>query len=498
MRLEELIAHCDDAELVSGSGSTRIGDLTEDSRTVLPGSLFVARRGLASDGGRYTEEAIRDGAVAVLTDLSDLRVPEGVALVRVPDARRTLSPLAERFWDWPSSKLKLMGVTGTNGKSSVAHLTHGLLNASGVRCGLIGTIEIDDGRELSRAEMTTPPALEFSRTLATMVEAGCVAAACEVSSHALDQDRTSGVVFDAAVFTNLSGDHANYHETPEHYASAKAKLFEQLGPDALAIANAHDPMSARMLERCPAREVWCGLGEGEASARRDADGWVFSAFGVELRFEPRLVGEFNILNMLQASVCALEFGAEPERIEWALSKVGPPTGRLEPVSSPADDVLVYVDFAHSDDSLARALEALRGAHPERELVCVFGCGGDRDREKRPRMGAVAIEGADGVVITSDNPRTEPPSSIVDEILTGIPKSERARIRVHVERGGENGAIHHAIRDARPGSVVLIAGKGHEHEQILADPSGGVRSVPFDDRSQARAALLARATQSAEA
>ncbi|MEO1583328.1 MAG: UDP-N-acetylmuramoyl-L-alanyl-D-glutamate--2,6-diaminopimelate ligase [Planctomycetota bacterium] len=499
MDLHELI-HGLPVDAVRVPAGCRVGDLTEDSRTVQPGTLFVARPGRLSDGRGYIDRVIADGASAVLTDAETaLRIPSSAAAVlAADDVPLATALLAERFFGSPSSQLRTAGITGTNGKTTVAHLAHGLLNASGIRCGLVGTVSIDDGREVADAGMTTLPAIELSRTLATMVEHGCRCAVMEVSSHALDQQRTAAIGFDAAVFTTLGSDHLDYHGTIDRYAAAKARLFEGLGPESLAIVNADDPACERMLRGCESRVLRCGdrqaaradVGEqrvGGIAARYSGP------FGVIEASLP-LAGDHNAANMLQAMCIAHAFGATAEQIAAASRHPTPPPGRLERVSTLQDDLTVFVDFAHTPDALEHTLGSLGRAIGDRsdrpQLWVVFGCGGDRDTAKRPVMGETAARLADRVVVTSDNPRSEDPDDIIEQVIAGMPALARQEAVAQAER---ETAIDSAISLASPGDIIVIAGKGHERTQISADGSGGLRSRPFDDREHAKRSLAARAS-----
>ncbi len=491
-------------------GAVRICDLTDDSRTVLPGSMFIARAGTKTDGRAFIRDALRAGASAILTDDTgtpvDLPGEHRVPVVYAGSAALASAFFAERFYGAPSSSLDLIGITGTNGKTTTAHLVHQLLNESGVRCGLIGTVQIDDGREVAAATLTTPPATELSRTLATMVESGCRAAVMEVSSHALDQGRVAALRYDVAVFTNLTGDHLDYHGTMEAYASAKARLFAMLPPQGWAIVNEEDPWCGRMLRDCRARVIRCRIADegappaerapmngagGEAvAAIRSAtlSGTVVELCGPWGRCEVvlPLVGRHNVMNALQAVCAAWCVGVAPRTLIERIGRAGAPPGRLEPVTTPGDPFAVLVDYAHTDDALEKVLTTLRRVlGGSGRLLVVFGCGGDRDRSKRPRMGSVGSRLADRVLVTSDNPRTEQPGAIIDEILAGVPAERRDRVSVDVDRAR---AIARAIGEARAGDVVLIAGKGHETYQILPDGRGGTVTRHFDDRDEARSAL----------
>lgn len=504
-------------ELIEGLGvqaagdarRVRICDLTEDSRTVVPGSLFVARAGLKADGKQYAAQAARAGAVAILTDDPGLREVPGhpLPVLHAPDVPLASALIAERFYGRPTKHLRLVGVTGTNGKTTISSLVWQLLNGAGVRCGLIGTVLVDDGVEVARAEMTTPPATELSRTMSVMVESGCRAASMEVSSHALDQKRVDGLRFEVGVFSNLTGDHLDYHKTMERYAAAKARLFELLPREGRAVVSASDPWSGRMTRDCRA-PVWTtavvgdpGWRETKADCvaeieRECLDGMDLALEGPWGRIAARvpLIGRYNAMNVLQAAAAAHALGLSAGEIGPGLSRVSAPPGRLEPVHAPGDGVAVFVDYAHSDDSLRNVLATVGAAMPGRgapggpRLWAVFGCGGDRDRTKRPRMGRAAAELADVAVVTSDNPRTEQPAAIIDEILAGIPASHRDRVTVQTDRAR---AIAHAVASAAAGDVIVIAGKGHETEQILPDGRGGTIKTHFDDREVARAALEVR-------
>lgn len=506
MRLDDLIVGLDvqPVGVPVGGGVVRICDLTEDSRTVMPGSLFVARQGGKSDGRAFVATAVKAGAVAVLSDDAALRVPAPAVLLHADDVPLAAARLAERFYGDPTSRLKLVGVTGTNGKTTTTFLIHQLLNGVGVRCGLIGTVVVDDGTEVAPAQLTTPPALELSRTFARMLESGCAAAAIEASSHALHQKRTAGLKFGVGVFTNLTHDHLDYHHTMEEYAAAKAILFAGLGPEATVVVNATDPWTPRMLRDCRARVVRCAVGaEGHADLRAlirrvSATGMDVTITGPwgEWSLKLPLIGTYNAMNALQAAAAVAALGVDPALIATGLTRIAAPPGRLEGVTTPADPFAVYVDYAHTDDALERVLTVAReildagGEDQERapKLHVVFGCGGDRDRTKRPKMGRLAAAIADRVIVTSDNPRTEKPGAIIDQILTGVAAGQRGKVVVHADR---EQAIHAAVAQAEVGDIVIIAGKGHEDYQLVPDGAGGIVRNHFDDREVARAALAKR-------
>jgi UDP-N-acetylmuramoyl-L-alanyl-D-glutamate--2,6-diaminopimelate ligase len=488
----------------------RICDITDDSRTVLPGSLFIARTGTRADGREFIPDALAAGAVAVLTDSESVSLGGDVPLLVAGDLSCAAAQIAERFYGNPTTRLKLIGITGTNGKTTTAHLVHQILCGSGVRCGLIGTVLVDDGISVGPATLTTPPATELSRTFAVMVEAGCGAAVMETSSHALEQGRVAALEYDIAVFTNLTGDHLDYHGTMEAYAAAKARLFAMLPEQGWAIVNDEDPWTPRILEEGRGRVLRCRVVEDGSlfgrgfqppqecdctaairSMTMTGTDVLFSGPWGELQARLQLVGRHNVMNALQAVAACWAAGASSPGLPRQVAQASAPPGRLEPVTMPRDGFTVLVDYAHTDDALRKVMAAIRPLVPrsaageDARLCVVFGCGGDRDRTKRPRMGLAAAELADVVVVTSDNPRTERPSDIVDEILAGIPGYLRHKVQVEVDR---KRAIRKAIEQARPGDVVLIAGKGHETEQILPDGRGGTVRHHFDDREVAREVL----------
>ena len=486
-----------------------IRDLTDDSRQVQPGTLFIARRGSGDDGQRYIDDAIGRGAAGIVAP----RPPAGDAERRLawatgPDVDGVLTAqLADRFYDHPGRALRVLAVTGTNGKTTVAFLMRHLLAGAGLRCGLLGTVYNDLGEGPQPASLTTPGPIELHRWLRRMVDAGCRAVACELSSHGLAQGRAAHLAVDAAVFTNLSGDHLDYHGTMDAYAAAKARLFEALAPSARAVVNADDPWSGRIVADCPAPVVRCRI-DGDAPAHWRARVLAGTARGSRIGVEGPgggfeadlpLLGRYNVSNALLALAAVASLGdavdLAPAELARLLAASPPVPGRLERVEvdgagpgRAGGDALptVLVDYAHTDDALGNVLGALRPLVGEgRRLVVVFGCGGDRDRGKRPRMAAVAWRLADGLVITSDNPRTEDPDRIIADTLTGLPPDAAGSGRLHVE-SDRAAAIEHAIASAAPGAVVLIAGKGHEDYQVI-----GEQRLHFNDREHAAAALARR-------
>jgi UDP-N-acetylmuramoyl-L-alanyl-D-glutamate--2,6-diaminopimelate ligase len=483
----------------AGGASVRIKQVTDDSRGVETGALFIARPGTHADGVAFAQDAVKRGAIAVLADkpLDDL--PANVAQLLCDDVRAMPGVLAERFYGEPAKKLTLIGVTGTNGKTTTAHLIRHLLNAVGQRCGLISTVQVDDGATTQPARLTTPGAIELSAIMARMVEHHCTACVMEASSHALDQGRVDAVNFKVGVFTNLTGDHLDYHPDMQHYAAAKARLFEKLRPDAAAVVNADDPASARMLQQCPAKVLRYGLDAADAEYRgvidsADADGSRLTLHTPNNSYQVKLpmVGRHNVSNLLAAAATAEALNIRVGDLLTAIESVRPVPGRLEKVTLPSVDlpITVLVDYAHTDDALRNVLTALRPITRGR-LRVMFGCGGQRDRSKRPRMAAVACELADDIVITSDNPRTEPADAIIAEILQGVPRKRLDNVAVEADRRRAIQKIIHDAYTCGMPDVVLLAGKGHEDYQIV-----GAERRPFDDRIQAREVLL-KLTQTRE-
>ena len=456
--------------------------VTEDSRQVQPGHVFVARGGTVTDGRRFVDQAVERGAIAVVSAGPVDGCPVPVAVV--PDAGAAASALAHAFHGHPSAagRLKLLGVTGTNGKTTVAYLLRHVLNGFGTRCGLIGTVEVDDGKSRWESTMTTPAAADVAGLLARMRDRGCRACAMEVSSHSLDQGRVAGATFAGAAFTNLTGDHLDYHRTMEAYAAAKARLFAGLHGDAVAAVNADDPWAGRMVADCHGRVIRYGFGKDADYRARDlsvtAAGSAFTLIAPHGRAQVNvpLVGRHNVENVLAAAVLLGEvFHLGVAQLASGLSTASGAPGRLQPVRA-GQPFAVLVDYAHTDDALRNVLTALRPLCHGR-LRVVFGCGGDRDKSKRPRMARVAEQLADDVYLTSDNPRTESPDAILADLSAGLAGRPRC---VEVDR---RAAIATALSDAGPDDVVLVAGKGHENYQIV-----GTVKHPFDDVAECERAL----------
>ena len=464
--------------------------VTDDSRAVAAGSLFVAVKGERVDGHEFVGQAVQAGAAAVVAQGA---VETGsLPLVRVADSRKALGLLGSRFYGDPSAQLAMIGVTGTNGKTTTTYLCKALLEGIGRRVGLIGTVAYQIGSETIPASHTTPGALELQGLLARMIQAGMNSVVMEVSSHALAMDRTAGCEYDAAVFTNLTQDHLDYHGTMEEYFQAKLRLFTGLGggkkTGQRAIVNMDDPRGAEIRAACRV-PVWGYAVTSKADlkaeqVRLSMNGTTFAAATPAGTFtvESRLVGEHNVYNLLGAIGVALHAGATCDQVREAVSRVSNVPGRFERVSA-GQDFTVVVDYAHTEDALVRLLAAAQALKTDR-IITVFGCGGDRDRGKRPKMGRAAVEHSDIVVLTSDNPRTEDPMAILREVEVGVRDALQGRSHVEYHLVPDRReAIGTAVRLARTGDIVLIAGKGHEDYQII-----GTKKFHFDDREVAREAI----------
>jgi UDP-N-acetylmuramoyl-L-alanyl-D-glutamate--2,6-diaminopimelate ligase len=491
--LKELLAGLapDDvlAAVVRSSSFARpVSGVFDDSRLVQPGGVFVAVKGTAADGRRFIGAALERGAAVIVGEGLEGgtgalpvtgQTPVPPLTVSVPDARAALATLALRWYGVsgaPGSGFQLAGVTGTNGKSTSAFMARAILRAAGRKCGLLGTVCYDLCGRTVTARVTTPGALELAAYLRECRDAGADAAVMEVSSHALDQKRTEGLRFAAAAFTNLTGDHLDYHGTFENYRAAKARLFAGLDRDALAIVNRDDSAHEHMIHDCRARVVTYAL-EREADitasiSHSTSQGTYYRMRidGQELVLENAIVGRHNVYNALTAAGLAWALGAPLDAITAGLLAVRNIPGRLQrvPCVCPAD---VFVDYAHTDDALRNVLGVLRPLTRGR-LIVVFGCGGDRDRTKRPRMARAVAATADAIFVTSDNPRSEDPQAIIAEIMSGFDADARRRVTTEPDRAR---AISAALRAAGAGDIVLIAGKGHEDYQIMGD-----RRIHFDD------------------
>ena len=472
-----------------------ISGVEYDSRRVGPGSLFVAMRGETTDGNRYIEQAVARGALAVVTDSAAAydaaaNGPLDVAVAEVPHGRRALASIAANVFGHPERKIRLSGVTGTNGKTTTAYLLEQLLRAAGRSTVLVGTIEYRVAGEVRPAPHTTPESRDLLALLAEGVERGVTEGVMEVSSHALEQGRVWGIPYDVAIFTNLTQDHLDYHGTMQAYFAAKRKLFDgsQAPAPRVAVLNAEDDTQAALAETAQTARseiVSYGIDRGDLRARditMRPNGMRFTLVSRqgEALIEVALTGRVNVLNLLAASAAAIARGLSLEQIAEAAPKLHAVPGRFEAVDA-GQSFTVVVDYAHTDDALRNVLALARDlvVPQQGRVLTVFGCGGDRDRTKRPRMGRAAAEASEIVIVTSDNPRSEDPRAIIDEILPGTAGSP-ATVEVEPDRAK---AIALAMTKARLGDIVVIAGKGHERTQTV-----GRQVLPFDDVAVAREAL----------
>ncbi len=445
-------------------GDCDVQTVVFDSRKAAPGVCFVAVKGWQMDGHDFIADAAARSCAAIICE-DAANVPAGVPHVVVPDSHAALGKCAQAIRGWPTRKLTNIGITGTNGKSTTAWMIHQMLTSAGMQAAMLGTIAYETGARSVTACATTPDPVSLADMMAEMVGNGCTHLVMEVSSHALDQRRCEGVEFRAAVFTNLTGDHLDYHLNMDNYMLAKRKLFDSLGADATAIVNADDPYGRQMAAGVQGQILWYGL-ETDAGLTCDL-GWSdregsvgnVQYAGSSVEFASALPGRHNVLNCLAAIGVGVGLGIDLVTCVKGVSQVPSVPGRLQRVDVDAP-YSVFVDYAHTDDALRNVLESMRAVVSGR-LIVVFGCGGDRDRSKRPRMGAVAAELADSIVITSDNPRSEDPQAIIDEILAGIAPGDLCRCIVEPDR---QKAITAACKLADKDDIVLLAGKGHESYQ----------------------------------
>ena len=460
-----------------------------DSRAVTSGSVFVALQGLRVDGAAFVPQAVAAGAAAVVA-ADGVNPVAGAAWLPVTDPRLALALLAAEFNGHPSRSMRVVGVTGTNGKTTTAYLVRAILEAAGIKCGLMGTVSYCIGDREIEASRTTPEAPDVQGLLREMLEEACGACVMEVSSHALALRRVDGLQFAAGVFTNLTRDHLDFHGNMEAYFAAKRRLFEILPATAPAVVNLDDPRGAALVEVSGTPVTYAITKAADVTPGPLSYSLHGLAFDVRtpqgiVHVKSTLVGKPNVYNILAAAGVTAAMGIPLDAIEKGLARLTGVPGRFEVVSRPKDDITVVVDYAHTDDALRNLLETARPM-ATRRLITVFGAGGDRDRTKRPLMGMVAARLSDVVIITSDNPRGEDPAQIIEEVMRGAEPETRqsgARVVTVVERGD---AIRRAVAEAAAGDVVLIAGKGHEKYQVI-----GGTSFPFDDVAVARDALGAR-------
>jgi UDP-N-acetylmuramoyl-L-alanyl-D-glutamate--2,6-diaminopimelate ligase len=503
VRFSELLQSIGEPVQVAGTTDLKIRGLFYDSRSVIPGGLFFALRGATVDGHSFISRAVSAGAVAlVVEDNSDL--PEGITAVTVRDARQAMARMAACYFGNPTARIPLVGITGTNGKTTTTYLIESMLSKGGISPAVLGTINYRYGKHRFASSHTTPESVDLQKMLRQLVDLGAKGVVMEVSSHALEQKRVDGCLFDVGVFTNLTRDHLDYHHDMESYQESKQRLFSELlvpdqqKPQRTAVINIDDPAGAAIASSAACPVLTYGLDPGAAISARDV---VFSTAGIsgilvtpggEAAFCSRLLGRFNLYNILSAAGAAFALGLSLETICSGIAEHGTVEGRLERVEND-HGITVLVDYAHTGDALENVLQTLQELATGR-IITVFGCGGDRDRGKRPIMGAVAGRFSDLAIITSDNPRSEEPAAIIREVREGLlPLGLREYTPAEVsgeiaEKGflsveSRRDAIRLAIRIASPGDILLIAGKGHEDYQII-----GTEKHHFDDREEAAAAL----------
>ncbi len=491
MKLRELLAAVDGLECPK-TADVEVEGIKTNSHDCAAGDLFIGMPGTRVDGGEFWQSALASGAVAAIISPEAVQknppTPESL-VISTSNINKACAQISAAFYGYPGQQLRMLGVTGTNGKTTTTHLIEYFLTKVNLPVALLGTLYTRWPGFSQTAAFTTPFAVDLQHRLAQAVDAGCEFAVMEVSSHALAQDRVFGCAFEVAVFTNLTQDHLDYHQDMEDYFGAKALLFS---PDYLqgqAIINTDDEYGQRLIAGLSKERVWTYSVNNHHADFRMSDlnyqlngvsGILHTPTG-DVAFSSPLVGQYNLENLLAAVAAVLHLGLDLQLVANAISKFPGVPGRMERVQiSPNKDFSVIVDYAHTPDSLENLLKAVRAFIPGR-MICVFGCGGDRDRTKRPKMGKIAAELADIAVVTSDNPRTEDPEKILEDILAGIP--DTVQPIVICDRAT---AIRAAILEAKPGDGVLLAGKGHEDYQIL-----GTEKIHFDDREQAREALQAR-------
>ena len=482
MRIEELLRGI---EIVSVKGDTglSVSGIEFDSRNVTSGSLFVAVKGYKSDGHEFIDSAIRSGAIAIICEKVPAGIDKKTCCIKVPDSAKALGQAASNFYDNPSSSLKLVGVTGTNGKTTIATLLYNMFIRLGYKCGLFSTVcNYINGKELP-ATHTTPDPVQLNLLLSEMVKEGCDFAFMEVSSHSADQKRIAGLSFDGGIFTNLTHDHLDYHKTFDNYLAAKKRFFDSLPAGSFALVNADDRNGSVMLQNCKAIPYRFSV-RGMADFRCGIIEQSFEGMGLRIQGEEvwtRFIGDFNASNLLAVYAASELLGAAKKEILTVLSDLHSVAGRLEVIKTD-NGISGLVDYAHTPDALLNVIDTINKIREGGvQLITVVGAGGDRDKTKRPKMAAISAEGSNKVILTSDNPRTEDPEMILDDMEAGItPDLKRKTLRIADRRE----AIRTAVMLAGKGDVILVAGKGHETYQEI----NGVKHH-FDDREELRNALL---------
>lgn len=477
MNLQSLLSSLQEYELY-GSRNLEVSGISYDSRKIQSGDLFAALPGEHHHGIKFLDQALENGASSILTDR---RVQSKLPVIVVKDARLALASLSSFFFHQPSAKLRLIGVTGTNGKTTTTYLLHSIFKQASVRSGLLGTIRYEGKDFSSAASLTTPESVDLQKMLAKMVEEGCRACVMEVSSHSLVQHRVAGCIFEAGIFTNLTQDHLDYHKTMEEYFQAKRGLFSNVTcKTKMAIVNHDDPYGQRILTERRNQGLEALSFGADPRANFHIQSWITSPSGSQItiryqnsetHIETPLIARYNAYNVCGAFAAATSLRIDPETIMSGILGMKQVPGRLEKVEL-GQPFLILIDYAHTEDALRQLLNTVRG-YAEKRILLVFGCGGERDRGKRPVMGQVGCQLADEIFLTSDNPRNEDPEQIVGDVMAGIQAADRRKVHIIPDR---EEAIREALRIAREGDALVLAGKGHENYQII-----GNEKIHFDER-----------------
>jgi len=492
MRLKTLISFLDNCQIDADATDFEVAGIAGNSKSVRPDFVFVAVKGAQEDGHRFIPEAIENGAQAIVIQDAQMRLAgntqrltagKKVAVIAVADTRQALARLSAAFYHFPSRAVKVVGITGTNGKTTISYLIESILKEAGINCAVIGTINYRFKDKVFPSGNTTPGPLELQAMLAEMVRGGVPYAVIEVSSHALDQERTAGINFHSAIFTNLTQDHLDYHLDIESYFQAKSKLFRDIDKTSFVALNQDDRYNQRLKGLTPAKIITYGIENNADVMAKDIKyalletEFLLSTFKGESRIKTSLIGRHNVYNILSGVAWALAQNLDLSLVKSAVEKFNTVPGRLERIQGNGD-FCVFVDYAHTEDALKNAISALRQVSAKR-IIVVFGCGGERDKAKRPKMGTVVSELADYAIVTNDNPRHEDPLEIINDIKRGITKDNFCVVAERRE------AIKKSLSLARPGDIVLVAGKGHESYQIVQD-----ERIHFDDREVVRECLKA--------
>lgn len=476
--VRKLIKELDIQNIVNQNDDIQIEGIAFDSRKVEKGYLFVATKGTHVDGHSYIDKAIELGAIAILCEELPANTRADISYVVVGNSQYALGLLASSYYDDPSSKMTVVGITGTNGKTSTATMLFQLMTHLGYKCGLLSTIQIQIGSETIHATHTTPDALAIQSNMARMVDAGCSYCFMEVSSHAIDQWRIAGIDFHIGVFTNITHDHLDYHKTFANYIDVKKKFFDDLSPNAVAIVNIDDKHGRVMIQNTQAKKKTLALHSMADYTLKIMD-MTMSYMTVRLQNQDEVtlnvVGEFNAYNALSSYAVAIALGMKKEEVLLALTKIEPVEGRIDVITSPHRNIRGVIDYAHTPDAVEKVLVEISKIRKEGNIITVIGCGGDRDREKRPLMASLAAQYSHRVILTSDNPRSEDPKEIIDEMKTGLSSDGLKKSLTIIHRSE---AIKSACMLADEGDIIVLVGKGHEKYQEI----NGVKS-PFDDKEE---------------